>query len=158
MNTRLCLDQECWRSWSWMLLWRPTRPSRTNIENRCPFQYRGQECESRKSRDTWSNRKIWPWCTQLSRVKVNRVWPRECTGHSKYLLPTHKRRIYARTSPDWLYTEIRLIIFFAAKNEEYSQQNTRLGADCGSDHELLVAKFRLKLKKVGKSLDYSDMT
>ena len=28
---------------------------------------------------------------------------------------------------------------------------TRLGADCGSDHELLYAKFRLKLKKVGKT-------
>ena len=30
--------------------------------------------------------------------------------------------------------------------------------DCGSDYELLTAKFRLKLKKVGKSLDPSDMT
>ena len=50
-------------------------------------------------------------------------------------------------------TEIRLIIFFAAKFGEavYSQQKTRLGADCGSDHELLIAKFRLKLKKVGKT-------
>ena len=50
-------------------------------------------------------------------------------------------------------TEIRLIIFFAAKNGEalYSQQKTRPGADCGSDHELLIAKFRLKLKKVGKT-------
>ena len=28
---------------------------------------------------------------------------------------------------------------------------TRLGADCGSDHELLIARFRLKLKKVGKT-------
>ena len=48
--------------------------------------------------------------------------------------------------------EIRLIIFFAAKDGEalYSQQKTKLGADCGSDHELLIAKFRLKLKKVGK--------
>ena len=48
--------------------------------------------------------------------------------------------------------EIRLIIFFAAKNVEalYNQQKTRPGADCGSDHELLIAKFRLKLKKVGK--------
>ena len=47
-------------------------------------------------------------------------------------------------------TKIRLIIFFAAKDGEalYSQQ--KLGADCGSDHELLIAKFRLKLKKVGK--------
>ena len=49
-------------------------------------------------------------------------------------------------------TEVRLIIFFAAKDGEalYSQQNIRLGADCGSDHELLTAKFRFKLKKVGK--------
>ena len=45
-----------------------------------------------------------------------------------------------------------MIIFFAAKDGEglYSQQKKRLGADCGSDHELLITKFRLKLKKVGK--------
>ena len=50
-------------------------------------------------------------------------------------------------------TEIRLIIFFAAEDGEaiYSQQKTRQGADCGSDHELLITKFRLKLKKVGKT-------
>jgi len=35
---------------------------------------------------------------------------------------------------------------------------TRPGADCGSDHEILIAKFRLKLKKVGKPLDHSGMT
>ena len=49
-------------------------------------------------------------------------------------------------------TEIRLIIFFAAKDGEtlYSQQK-RPGADCGSDDELLIAKLRLKLKKGGKT-------
>ena len=49
-------------------------------------------------------------------------------------------------------TEIRLIIFYLAKDGEalYSQQKTRPGTDCGSDHELLIAKFRRKLKKVGK--------
>ena len=49
-------------------------------------------------------------------------------------------------------TEIRLIIFFAAKNGEalYSQQKKRPGADCGSDTKPLIAKFRLKLKKFGK--------
>ena len=48
--------------------------------------------------------------------------------------------------------KIRLLIFIAAKDGEalYSQQ-ARLGAACGSDHELLMAKFRLKLKKVGKT-------
>ena len=49
-------------------------------------------------------------------------------------------------------TEIRLIIFFAAKDGETIQSaKTRPGADCGSGHELLIAKFRLKLKKVGET-------
>ena len=30
-------------------------------QKRCPFHYRGLECKSRKSRNTWSNRQIWPW-------------------------------------------------------------------------------------------------
>ena len=50
-------------------------------------------------------------------------------------------------------TEIRWIIFFAAEDGEalYSKQKIRQGADCGSDHVLLIANFKLKLKKVGKT-------
>ena len=52
-------------------------------------------------------------------------------------------------------TEIRLIIFFAAKDGEalYSkqQQQKRPEADCDSDRELFITKFRLKLKKVEKT-------
>ena len=50
-------------------------------------------------------------------------------------------------------TNIRLIIIFAAKDGEalYSQQKQD-GVDGGSDHELLIAKFRLKLKKVEKGI------
>ena len=50
-------------------------------------------------------------------------------------------------------TDLRLIIFFAAKDGEAlcGQQKTRPGADCGSDHELLITKFRLKLNKVVKT-------
>ena len=52
-----------------------------------------------------------------------------------------------------VYTEIRLIIFFSAKDGEalYSQKKKRPGTGCGSDHELLIANLRLKLKKVGKN-------
>ena len=52
-------------------------------------------------------------------------------------------------------TKIRLILFFAAKDGEALYKvlsaKTRPGADCGSDHELLIDKFTLKLKKVGKT-------
>ena len=49
--------------------------------------------------------------------------------------------------------EIRLIISFEAKDGEVTIQSvkTRPGTDSGSDHELLTAKFRLKLKKVWKT-------
>ena len=74
------------------------------------------------------------------------------------LFQQHKRRLYTWTSPDgqhWNKTDFIL----CSKNGEalYSQQKKkkkkkRLGADCGSDNEFLTAKFRLKLKKVEKTI------
>ena len=50
-------------------------------------------------------------------------------------------------------TEIRLIIFFAAKwRSSVQSAKTRPGADCGSYHELIIANLRCKLKKVGKTV------
>ena len=89
-NPRLCPDQWCWRSWT--VLWGPTRPFRINSQKRCPLHYRGLECKSRKSRDTWSNRQIWPWNMEWSRAKANRVRPRERIGHSKHPLPTTQEK------------------------------------------------------------------
>ena len=40
----------------------------------------------------------------------------------------------------------------------YTVSKNRLGADWGSDHELLIDKFRLKLKKVGGNINHSGMT
>ena len=78
---------------------------------RCPFHYRGLECKSRKSRNTWSNRQIWPLSTEWSRAKANRVLPREHTGYSKHSLPTTQEKtlhtdITKRSTPksDWLYS------------------------------------------------------
>ena len=61
-------------------------------KKRCPFHYRGLECKSRKSRNTWSNRQIWPWSTERSREKPSRVLPRERTGHSKHPLPATQEK------------------------------------------------------------------
>ena len=117
-------------------------------KKRCPFHYRGLECRSRKLRDTWSNRQVWPWSTKWSRAEANRVLPRECTAQSKHPLPIAQEKT-THGHHQMVNTEIRLIIFFAAKDGEalYSQQK--------QDWELTVAqiivKFRLKLKKVGKT-------
>ena len=69
-----------------------TRPFRTNTQKRCPFHYGGLECKSRKLRNTWSNRQIWPWSTKCSRAKANTVLPRKCTGHNKHPLPTTQEK------------------------------------------------------------------
>ena len=63
-----------------------------------------------------------------------------------------KRRLYTWTSPDGQHQN-HMILFFAVKRRRSSIQSakTRLGDDCRSDHELLIAKFRLKLKQVGKT-------
>ena len=95
---------------NWMVLWRPTRPFRTDTQKRCPFHYRGQECKSRKL-NTCGNRQIWPWNTEWSRAKANRVLPRECTGQSKHLLPTTQEKTlhmditrWSTPKSDWLYS------------------------------------------------------
>ena len=70
-------------------------------QKRCPFHYRGLECKSRKSRDTWSNRQIWPWSAKQSRSKADRDLPRECTGHSKHPLPTTQEKTLYMNITTW---------------------------------------------------------
>ena len=126
-----------------------------NTQNRCPFHYRGLECKSKKSRNTWGNRQIWPWSMEWSRAKANKVLPRELIGYSKHPLPTTQEKTLHMD-----ITKIRLIIFFAAKDGEaiYSQQK--------QDRELTIAQIMSSLlpnsdlnwRKWGKSLDHSGMT
>ena len=134
-----------------MVLWRSTRPSRTNTPKRCPFDYRGLEWKSREPRNIWSNRQIWPWSAEW-RAKANRILPREHTGHSKHsLLRTQEKTLHMDITrwptlkSNWLYS------LHPKMETSIQSAKTRMGADRGSDHELLIAKFRLKLKKVGKT-------
>ena len=57
-------------------------------KKRCPFHHRGLECKSKKSRDTWRKRLVWPWSTKWIKEKANTVLPRERTSQSKHPLPT----------------------------------------------------------------------
>ena len=130
---------------------RPTRSFRTNTPKRCPFHYRGLECKTRKSRDTWNNRQIWPWNTEWSRAKPKEFCQENILVISSTLFQQHKRRLYTWTSPDGQHQSQTDYILCSQRWRSSTQSTkTRPGANCVSDHELLVAKFRLKLKKVGK--------
>ena len=121
-------------------------------KKRCSFHHRGLECKSRKSRDTWSNRQIWPWNTKWIRTKANRILPREHTGHSKHPLPTTQEKTQHMSITRWSIPKSDWLYYLQSRWRNSTQSaKTRLGADCGSDHKLLIAKFRLKLKKVGKT-------
>ena len=81
------------------------------------FHYRGLECKSGKSRNTWINRQIWLWRTEWSRAKANRVLPRECIGHSKHPLPTTQEKTL-HMDIRWSTRKSEVTIFFAAKIEK----------------------------------------
>ena len=70
-------------------------------------------------------------------------------GTANTLFQQHKRRLYTWTSPDGQHHQIDYILCSQRWRSSMQSVKTRPGADCGSDHELLIAKFRLKLKKVG---------
>ena len=96
-----------------------------------PYHYRGPECKSRKSRDTWSNRQIWPWSKKQRPIEF-------CQEKALVIANTpfqqHKKILYTWTSSDGQY-KTQMIIFFAAKDGEalYSQQK--------QDQELTLAQI-----------------
>ena len=64
------------------------------------------------------------------------------------LFQQHKTRLYTWTSPDGQHqNQIDYILCSQRWRSSIQSTKTRPGADCVSDHELLIAKFRLKLKK-----------
>ena len=91
-----------WRRTEIILLFLLTVQCLSVTQKRWPFHHRGLECKSRNSRNTWSNRQIWPWSTEWIRAKVNRVLPRECTCHIKHPLPTTQEKTLHMNITRWL--------------------------------------------------------
>ena len=142
----------CWRSWSWMVLWRPTRPSRTNIQKRCPLHYRGLECKSRKSRDTGVTSKFGLKVQNEAGKRLTEFCQENTLVIASTLFQQYKRRLYTWISSDGQYwNQIDYILWSQLWTSSIQSAKTRLGADFGSNHELLIPIFRLKLKKVGKT-------
>ena len=111
------------------------------------------ECKSRKSGKTWSNRKIWPWSTEWSKAKANRVLPREHTGHSKHPLPTTQEKIlhmditrWSTPKSDWLHS-------LQPKMEKlYTVSKNKTGRWLAQIMESLLPNSDLNRRKQGKTI------
>ena len=84
--------------------------------------------------------------------RLMEFWQENALVIANTLFQQHKRRLYTWTSPDGQHrNQIEYLLCSQRWRSSIQSTKTRPGADCGSDHELLVAKFRLTLKKVGKT-------
>ena len=129
-------------------------PEVTPRKKRCSFHHRVLECKSFwcPSKATLSNRQVWPWSTKWSRAKANRVLPIECTGHSKHPLPTMQETTLHMDITRWSMSQSDWLYYLHPKMDKLCQsEKIRPWADCGSDHKLLIVKWRLKLKTLGKT-------
>ena len=137
-----------------MVLWRPTRPPELIPQKDVLFiigdwnaKVGSQETPGVTGKfglgvQNEAGQKLIEFCQENTLVIANTLFQQ------------HKRRLYTWTSPDDQYQS--QIDYILCRRSSIQSAKTRLGADCGSDHELLIAKFRLKLKW-GKPLDHSSM-
>ena len=109
-NPSLCSNQQCWRSWSWMVLWRPTRPSRTNTQKDVLFIIGDWNAKVR-SQDIPGVTGKFGLGVQNEAGQRLTVLPRERTGHSKHPLPTTQEKTlhmditrWSIPKSDWLYS------------------------------------------------------
>ena len=76
---------------------------------RCPFHYRELECKSRKSRNTWSNRKIWPWNANEAGQRLTEFCQENTLVIANILFQQHEKTLYmditrwSTLKSDWLY-------------------------------------------------------
>ena len=102
------------------------------------------------SSDTWSNRQVSPWSTKWSRAKASRLLQKEFTGHSKHPLTTTQKMTLHMNITRWSIPKSDWVYALQPKMEKlYTVSKNKTGLR--SDHELLISKFRLILKNVGKT-------
>ena len=121
----------------------PTRHSRVNTKKICPFHHRRLECKSRKSLNTWSNRKFGLRVQTEAGQRLTEVCQEKALLIANTFFQKQKRCLYASESPDGKYwNQIDYILFSGRWRHTTESAKTTLGVVCGSDDEL-IAKFRL---------------
>ena len=105
-----------------------------------------------KSRYSWSNRQIWPWSTEWSWAKANRVLPREHAGHSKNPLPTTQEMTLHMDITRWSIPKSDGLHPLQPKIEKlYTDSKNKTRSWLWLRSWTPYCKFQAKLKKVGKT-------
>ena len=120
-------------------------------KKRCPFHHRGLEWKSRRSRDTGVTGKFGLGVQNEAGQRLTEFCQENALVRANTLFHQHKRILYTWTSLDGQYRNWTEYSMQPKMEKLYAVRKTRPGADYGSDHEVLIAKFRLKLKKVGET-------
>ena len=104
------------------------------------FLYRGLECKSRKSRNTWNNRQFGLGVQNEGGQRLIEFCQENALVIANTLFQQHKRRLYTWTSPDGQHqNQIDYILCSQRWRSSIQSAETRPGADCGSDRELFIA-------------------
>ena len=118
----------------------------------CPFHYRGLECKCKSQETPEVTSKFGLGVQNEAGQRLTESCQENALVIANTLFQQHKRRLYTWTSSDGRHqNQIDYILCSQRWRSSIHSAKTRLGADCGSHHEHLIAKFRLKLKKVGKT-------
>ena len=117
---------------------------RTNTQKSFPFYHRRLNCKSRESRDTQNNRQVWPGVQNEAGQELTEFCQENTLVKANTPFQQHKRQLYTWTIPDGQYQNQTDYVLCSQRWRSYKQSaKTRPGADCGSDHQLLIIKFRL---------------
>ena len=135
-----------------MVLRRPTRPSRTNTQKRCPFHYRDWSAKVGSQEITGVIGKFGFGVENEAGQRLTEFDQENALVIANTLFQQYKRRLYTWTSPDGQYqNQTGYILCSQRWRSSIQAAKTRPGADCSSEHEFLIAKIRLNLKKVGET-------
>ena len=157
-NPSLCPDQYCWRSWCWSVLWRLTRPFRTNSQKDALFIIGDWNAKVGSQETPGVTGKLDLGVQNEAGQRLIEFCQENALVIAKTLFQQQNRRLNT-WNHQMVDTEIRLLIFFTAKDGEarYSQQK--------QDWELIVAQIMNSLlpnsdwnwRKWRKPLDHSGM-
>ena len=151
-KSSLCPNHWYQRSWSWSVLWQPRRPPRTNTKNSLLFIIGDWNAKVGRQKIPGVTGKFGLGTQNEAGQMLTEFCQENVPVIANTLFQQHKRRLYTWTSPNGQYwNQIDYILCSQRWRSCIQSAKTRPGADCGSDHQLLIAKLRFKLKKVGKT-------